>query len=197
LHVAITRARHRVHLLTERGRESVFLAEMAGAAPVRATPPPGPRPRAAARPERGSATVEARVGLTLTANGGFDGTIEALDADGVQVRLVAGGSLLVRYGETVTVYGKAATLVARPELSADVEQAEEALRAWRLERCRRDKVSAFIVLNDRHLRAIATKGPTTLAELRAVDGIGPTKLELYGEEILDVLASVGERDSGV
>jgi len=72
-----------------------------------------------------------------------------------------------------------------------VERAEEALRAWRLERCRRDKVSAFIVLYDRHLRAIATKRPTTLAELRGVEGIGPTKLELYGDEILDVLASLG------
>ncbi|PLS75933.1 MAG: ATP-dependent DNA helicase RecQ, partial [Actinobacteria bacterium] len=59
--------------------------------------------------------------------------------------------------------------------------------AWRLERCRRDKVSAFIVLYDRHLRAIATTRPRTLEQLRAVDGIGPTKLELYGEEILAVL----------
>ena len=39
---------------------------------------------------------------------------------------------------------------------------------------------AFIVLYDRHLRAIATTRPKTLAELRKVDGIGPTKLELYG-----------------
>ncbi|MDP9404782.1 MAG: ATP-dependent DNA helicase UvrD2, partial [Actinomycetota bacterium] len=74
-----------------------------------------------------------------------------------------------------------------PPATPEIERAEAALRAWRLERCRRDKVSAFIVLYDRHLRAIATTRPRTLEQLRAVDGIGPTKLELYGEEILAVL----------
>jgi superfamily II DNA helicase RecQ len=126
----------------------------------------------------------------VTANGGFEGTIDGLEPDGVRLKLVAGGTLHVRYGETVTVRGKAAVLIARPELGEQAERAEEALRAWRLERCRRDKVSAFIVLYDRHLRAIATTRPNTLAELRKVEGIGPTKLELYGEEILEVLAAL-------
>ena len=75
-------------------------------------------------------------------------------------------------------------------LGPEGERADQALRAWRLERSRRDKVPAFIVLNDRHLRAVAAAAPTTLRELRAVDGIGPTKLELYGEEILAVLESL-------
>jgi superfamily II DNA helicase RecQ len=66
---------------------------------------------------------------------------------------------------------------------------------WRLERCRRDRVSAFIVLYDRTLKAIAAKRPTTLVELSRIDGIGPTKLELYGDEILAVLAGVGGADS--
>ena len=76
------------------------------------------------------------------------------------------------------------------DLPPEARRAEEALRAWRLERCRRDKVSAFIVLYDRHLRTIARTRPTTLAQLRRVEGIGPTKLELYGEEILAVLEGV-------
>jgi DNA helicase-2/ATP-dependent DNA helicase PcrA len=191
LHVAITRGRHRVSLLTEQGRESIFLAELVGSAPRQ---PARPRVTSEAAPKKLSrtATVEARVGLTVTANGGFEGTVESLESEGVRLKLVGGGSLVVRYGETVTMRGKAALLVPRPELEPDVERAEEALRAWRLERCRRDKVSAFIVLYDRHLRAIATTRPKTLAELRKVDGIGPTKLELYGEEILDVLASLAQ-----
>ena len=72
-------------------------------------------------------------------------------------------------------------------LSPDEERAEAALRAWRLDRCRRDKVAAFIVLSNRHLRSVARARPRTLVELRRVEGIGPTKLELYGEEILAVL----------
>ncbi|HEX9549070.1 MAG TPA: HRDC domain-containing protein, partial [Acidimicrobiales bacterium] len=75
-------------------------------------------------------------------------------------------------------------------LSGDAAAAETALRAWRLERCRRDHVSAFIVLYDRTLKVIAAKRPTTLVELSRIDGIGPTKLELYGDEILGVLSGL-------
>ncbi len=67
---------------------------------------------------------------------------------------------------------------------------EAALRAWRLERSRVDKVPAFVVLHDRTVSAIAAKRPTTLRELARIDGIGPTKLELYGDDILAVLEGV-------
>lgn len=73
------------------------------------------------------------------------------------------------------------------DVPPEARQAEEALRAWRLDRARRDKVPAFIVLHDRHLEAVAVARPTSLRELRGVPGIGPTKLELYGDEILTVL----------
>jgi len=66
---------------------------------------------------------------------------------------------------------------------------EAALRSWRLERSRGDKVPAFVVLHDRTLSAIAAQRPTTLPELARIDGIGPTKLELYGDDILAVLES--------
>jgi superfamily II DNA helicase RecQ len=67
---------------------------------------------------------------------------------------------------------------------------EEALRLWRRERAGRDKVPAYIVFADRTLRAIASARPSSLAALRQVDGIGPTKLEMYGD---DILAVIGEQ----
>ncbi len=70
---------------------------------------------------------------------------------------------------------------------AEAEAPEAALRAWRLERSRRDKVPAYVVLSDRHLQGIAVARPASLQELRALPGIGPTKLEAYGDEILAVL----------
>ncbi|HEX6596703.1 MAG TPA: ATP-dependent DNA helicase UvrD2 [Acidimicrobiales bacterium] len=73
------------------------------------------------------------------------------------------------------------------DLPPEAEAAEAALRAWRLERSRRDNVPAYVVLPDRYLRGIAVARPKTLTELRALPGIGPTKLELYGEEILGLL----------
>ena len=46
---------------------------------------------------------------------------------------------------------------------------------------------AYVVLSDAHLRGIALARPTDAAGLAACDGIGPTKLEAYGEEILATL----------
>jgi DNA helicase-2/ATP-dependent DNA helicase PcrA len=80
----------------------------------------------------------------------------------------------------------------RPAVATSVADpgAEQALRAWRTERSRRDKVPPYIVLHDRTLLAIASARPGSLVELRRIDGIGPTKLDLYGDEILAVLAAV-------
>ena len=66
--------------------------------------------------------------------------------------------------------------------------AEALLRAWRTKRSQADGVPAYIVVNDKHLRGIALARPTTPAELVACDGIGPAKLERYGDEILELLA---------
>ena len=195
LHVAVTRGRRRVAVLVDDSRPSPFLAELAGTAPhipaaERMRPAAGRRAAGTAARPVGAAkapSVEARVGLTFVVNGGLEGTVATVDDGGVLLAVEGGASLRVAYGETVTIRGRAAVLVPRPDLPPEVERAEDALRAWRTERCRRDKVSAFIVLYDRHLRAIATRRPSTLAELRTVDGIGPTKLELYGDEILAIL----------
>ena len=196
LHVAVTRGRHRVALLVDETRPSPFLVELAGTA---AHVPAAEKARSATvRSEARTAasraggtgrasTIEARPGLKVVAAGDFEGTVASVDAEGAVLADDDGVTRRVAFGETVSIRGRSSVLVARPDLAPDVEAAEEALRAWRTERARRDNVSAFIVLYDRHLRAIATKRPSTLVQLRQVDGIGPTKLELYGEEILAVL----------
>ena len=67
-----------------------------------------------------------------------------------------------------------------------------ALRAWRAGRAREDGIAAFIVLHDSTLTAIADARPATLPGLRRVKGMGPLKLDHYGEAILAVIASVPE-----
>jgi DNA helicase-2/ATP-dependent DNA helicase PcrA len=79
--------------------------------------------------------------------------------------------------------------VPEVELSVDAVAAERALRDWRTMRAKADEVPAYVVLNDRHLRGIAVARPRDATELAACDGIGPTKLERYGDEILDVLSA--------
>jgi DNA helicase-2/ATP-dependent DNA helicase PcrA len=62
-----------------------------------------------------------------------------------------------------------------------------ALRAWRTARAKSDEVAAFIVFHDTTIEAIAEARPRSIAELRRVPGVGPTKLDRYGEEIIGVV----------
>ena len=102
-----------------------------------------------------------------------------------------------RESEVVRTFRSArvATELARPgpsESSSDgptFEQVFEALRRWRLDQARERAVAPFIVMHDRTLEAIATSLPQSLDELSDVPGIGPTKLSLYGDAILSVIAS--------
>jgi len=65
----------------------------------------------------------------------------------------------------------------------------ERLRAWRRERARVDDVPAYVVFNDRTLEALADRRPRSRGELLAVEGIGPAKLDRYGDELLALLAA--------
>jgi ATP-dependent DNA helicase RecQ len=67
----------------------------------------------------------------------------------------------------------------------------ERLRAWQVETARQLDIPPFFVLHDATLQRIATTPPVSLDELRAIKGIGPRKLEQYGQAILDV---VGDRN---
>jgi DNA helicase-2/ATP-dependent DNA helicase PcrA len=65
----------------------------------------------------------------------------------------------------------------------------EALSAWRRDRARVEAVPAYIVFHNRVLAAIADARPRSLVELSAVPGVGPQKLDRYGEEVLEVVAA--------
>ncbi len=67
-----------------------------------------------------------------------------------------------------------------------------ALRTWRTARARADAVAPFIVFHDSTIEAIAERQPRSIAELRRVPGVGPTKLDRYGEELLAVVTRIAE-----
>ncbi|MFZ3417937.1 3'-5' exonuclease, partial [Arthrobacter sp. 3Tela_A] len=64
----------------------------------------------------------------------------------------------------------------------------EALREWRREAASEAGVPAFVVFTDATLVAIAEDKPPTLNRLATIPGVGPSKLERYGEAVLQVLA---------
>ena len=65
----------------------------------------------------------------------------------------------------------------------------EALQLWRRERAKADGVPAYVVAHDAMLATIAAERPASLAALRRIKGMGPVKLDTYGSEILDIVAS--------
>lgn len=61
------------------------------------------------------------------------------------------------------------------------------LRAWRLDRARRDGVAPFMILHDSTLHELAARKPSTKQGLLATKGFGKAKLEAYGSDLLRVL----------
>jgi len=206
-HVAITRAQASVVVVGEAGAPSLFVAELTRDAPER---PAGSGPESDERPARGlpgSATsgrpgrgapeIPAAVGLALEW-GGYEGEVTEVAADHVALR-VGKATFTVAFGSLVKVAGKRRTLGppgrAAGAASGDQPSADpalfETLKQWRSGRAKADAVPAYVVAKDVTLEAIAARRPLTLAELSTVDGIGPAKLERYGDEILAIVDDAG------
>ena len=64
----------------------------------------------------------------------------------------------------------------------------ERLRALRKRLADAEGVPAYIVFSDAVLRQMAERRPRTAAELLALSGVGPAKLERYGAAFLEALA---------
>ncbi|WP_092528270.1 ATP-dependent DNA helicase UvrD2 [Amycolatopsis arida] len=69
----------------------------------------------------------------------------------------------------------------------------ERLRAWRVERARELRVPAYVVFTDATLMAIAEQRPTDDRALVSISGIGATKLERFGAEVLAVVRGTEPR----
>lgn len=77
-------------------------------------------------------------------------------------------------------------------LDAAAQVRFDALKAWRSEVAKSHNLPAYIVFNDAPLAEMARSQPADLDALAAISGVGAKKLEAYGEEILRVLATVGD-----
>lgn len=82
---------------------------------------------------------------------------------------------------------------AVPAKIPDTALARE-LRSWRYERATEIDKPAFVVFSNAALAGIAHLRPTTLTELLKVPGVGPAKVNAYGEEIIGIVQSHLEDD---
>ncbi len=80
--------------------------------------------------------------------------------------------------------------VAEPlSLSEEGEALFQRLRELRKSIADQQDVPAYIVFSDKTLHAMAEACPATPGELLAVSGVGPMKLERYGEAFLEVVSA--------
>jgi DNA helicase-2/ATP-dependent DNA helicase PcrA len=107
-------------------------------------------------------------------------------------RLFYVGITRAKHGLAITWVGKPSRFLlelgAQPVERIEAPAGFASLKAWRLRRARTDDVPAYLVFHNSTLEEIAGRRPRSLAELAAVPGVGPAKLERYGEEVLAALA---------
>jgi DNA helicase-2/ATP-dependent DNA helicase PcrA len=206
-HVALTRAIRQVLILADADEPSPFVAELDGSrpqTPLRVAAAAGGRrsPETATsgrselsrqrRSRRAAAVapgVVADLGLVLE-YGGHSGAVVEL-TDSAAVIRVGSAHLKVPFGSDVRVRGLTLMLGAPSGAS---QAHERALRAWRSETAKRAAVPAYVVLNDSELVGIASHRPATLAELARCKGMGPVRLERWGDELLAILNSVDDQE---
>jgi ATP-dependent DNA helicase RecQ len=85
-----------------------------------------------------------------------------------------------RSGSTTT---RSSTSADQP-LNPAAEKLFEQLRNWRTEQARPNHTPAFMILSDAVLRAIANAAPQNLSSLHAVSGMGPTKVDRFGADLI-------------
>ncbi|AKS40685.1 DNA helicase RecQ [Wenzhouxiangella marina] len=66
----------------------------------------------------------------------------------------------------------------------------QALRQWRTATAGEEGVPPYVIFHDATLAAIVEAEPESLDELAGISGVGRHKLDRYGEQVLEVLASI-------
>jgi len=82
---------------------------------------------------------------------------------------------------------RASARSGEPDLEGEDLVLFEELRRWRAEVAKRQGGPAFIVFGDASLKEIARRRPADLPALSKVKGVGPSKLDAYGDDVLEVV----------
>ena len=88
-----------------------------------------------------------------------------------------------------------ATAILRTERE---ERLWQALRVWRKQRATQDNVPAYVVFPDRTLQNLVEAAPQSLADLDGIYGMGSSKIDKYGAEVVALCQDIAaEHSEGV
>jgi superfamily II DNA helicase RecQ len=59
----------------------------------------------------------------------------------------------------------------------------------------RDGKPAYVVFDNKTLVSIARMAPTSKSELKKISGVGPAKLDKYGDAVIDLMTGLAGRHS--
>jgi ATP-dependent DNA helicase RecQ len=123
----------------------------------------------------------------------------SLTERGVAQRSVSFDDLLLSDGTTVSAPAtskksstpakrktRAAEEIAEKPATPESEALFTKLQTWRAEEAKRLRVPAFVILHDRTLRDMARARPRTPNQLLAVNGMGPAKVDKFGEALIEL-----------
>lgn len=123
---------------------------------------------------------------------GHEHSVASVDASGVTATVGGGpATTSVPFGSVVSVGGKS-VMLGHPAAS----EAWARLRAWRGERAKALGKPAFVIFDDKTLRAVAAVLPVSERGLLGIGGIGAVKLEAYGTDLLAIVDVVRAGGAG-
>ena len=118
------------------------------------------------------------------------------DAVAEERRLLYVGLTRAKRHLSVTWSGKPSRFLAELDLRAPApkpvepdDPLYESLKRWRLETAKAEEKPAYVIFHNSTLAEIVRRSPRTKEELATVPGVGPAKLERYGDAVLAALAS--------
>ena len=126
-----------------------------------------------------------------------EGYLKVVGGDRPVVNLTPAGRRALAHRESIDLpLTESAKTTGRTRQPAQLDDNDrrlfDALRTWRASVASRDGVPAYVIFHDTTLMHIASARPADGEALLEVKGIGPAKLERYGEEVLEVVRT--ERD---
>lgn len=78
------------------------------------------------------------------------------------------------------------------------ERLWQALRLWRKQRALSENVPAYVIFPDRTLQGLIETCPQSLSELNGIYGMGSSKIDKYGEEVVTICRNIAlEHSDGV